>query len=264
MMHHLSPQQLFRMFQEMARNWPPAQKISLPNMRASQKLMQMQVAPLHQHFAQATVWKKQIAMHRMFITCWTSWPLLLFPTAHTVNAALRFPRQMAPVSFLQEAPWIAQGWTELPISVEACWDILLNDASLAHHFSGVTVLEHQRGTSIALGAERSVRLDGLVMVYERFDVFEDDDNERCFSFCFIAATVPNFVCVSQAREECRCEASAETNATTSIFTATTAVKPGWLPRWLGYPISRSSLQNSFQGAATRMLEAVEAGLLPLS
>ena len=205
---------------------------------------------------------------------------LVFRTTAVVAFLFGSMQEFAPESFLQTAPWIFGGQpTELPISVQDCWNIITDTDALPFWFPEVTnvryTLEPSLDNGMGVLGRRVVDFNpintnlilylaqlGPIEIDEIIDIWEPDgEDQRRFSFYFVETDRPVFLSFKQVREEFRCEAVTETRST---FTYTVAVAPGLVTALAGFVV-KPAFRDIFQRLVpARLLESVEAGTLPLS
>jgi len=192
---------------------------------------------------------------------------LVFRTTAVVAFLFETMQDFAPESFLQTAPWIFGGQpTELPISVQDCWDIITDTDTLPFWFPEVTDVRYtiepspgvpgRRFVDFSLAQLVSIEADEIVDIWE-----PDGEDQRRNSFYFVETNLPVFLSFKQLREEFRCDAVTETSST---FTYTVAVAPGLVTALAGFVV-KPAIRELFQRRVpARLLESVEAGRLPLS
>ena len=193
---------------------------------------------------------------------------LLLPT---LVVALSFPLAFAPESFLTTAPWIFKAITELPVSVDDCWNIITDDGAWQFWFPEVTNIRNIVPPGV--GGNRLVDFNlkftnkvvfilllGPVTLDEYFDIWEPNGSTRRYSYYIQSTSRPNFMTYTMARNEYVCE----TSGSNSVFTKTVALEPGILTNALSF-ITRPAFEELFLILnPRRLLEAIEAGQLPRS
>jgi hypothetical protein len=162
---------------------------------------------------------------------------------------MRFPLQPAPHSLLVEAPWIFRSEILVEgMTVQECWDIILDDGAWAKWHPEVTDIRWKDPTR-GVNAERNVTfkdalfmvlLAGPMVIEEHFDVWDDaSDEKKLFSFYFVSFNKPSFLTYRAGREEFRVERT----ETGCKFTRVLAVEPSFLTRYVFACLARPRLSN---------------------
>lgn len=178
-----------------------------------------------------------------------------------VDAQFIFDLEAVDQDFLTTAPWVITSSTDLPISVDDCWNIITDDCALPLWFPEVTNVKYTNEPG-RVGTMRTIVFDGgclnnlitlgKVDLEEEFDVWEDTGPRRRFSFYFAGVSKPPFYLWEGGREEYKCEESTTTTnaasatsstsssrqiitnttqtTTTSRFTYTVALAPGFVAK----------------------------------
>lgn len=175
-----------------------------------------------------------------------------------------FSLRQVPPSFVNEAPWIFRSELILEnVSVQDCWDIVLDDNNWKHWHPEVTKIEWEGQKSPAAGTVKppggpgsrrvvkfsdslfDVLLAGPVQLHEHFDVWDESSpHKKEFGFYFVGMTRPNFLTYRALRESFMIEE--HKNGKGCKFTRIVAVEPSFLTRYLLGFVVYPRLANLFE------------------
>lgn len=173
----------------------------------------------------------------------------------------------APADYLTDScAWKWSSTTDLPVSVDDCWNIITDNESLQYWYPELTVLEEANPGTV--GGTRTVQFSdcimnalsfGCVRIDELFDVWEDTGDTRRFQFTFTGINRPPCASWTAGREEFKC---VSTGATTSQFVRSAAFGPGFITTGACVVVQPrlNCIFNTLSPA--RMLKSIEQGLLP--
>lgn len=176
-----------------------------------------------------------------------------------------------PKSFLETAPWIFKSEVELDISVDTCFQILLDDKAWSIWHPEVTNIKWQTLGPIQKDSIRTVMykdwmsyllLGGPITMEEKFDSFDDSSaTTKRFSISFTALSRPACMVYKACREEFQVEENQQGGCK---FTRTVAIDPAFLPRYAFGCMTYPTLKKTFaEKCPARLEKAVKEKRLPI-
>lgn len=175
-----------------------------------------------------------------------------------------------PESFLETAPWIFRSEVELDISVEACFQILLDDKAWRIWHPEVTNIQWQTSKPIQKDSVRTVLykdwlsyllLGGPITMEEKYDTFDDSGSTKRFAVSYTAISRPACMVYKACREEFKVQ---ECNGGCK-FIRTVAVDPAFLPRYVFGCLTYPTLKKTFtKKCPERFEKAVRESTLPIA
>jgi hypothetical protein len=176
-------------------------------------------------------------------------------------------------TFLETAPWVFKSEIELDISVEECFNILMDDRAWKLWHPEVTDIQwktdppHGRNGSVRTVVYKDwvsyLMLGGPVAMEEKFENCTDTGPTRAFTVSFTATGRPTWMFLRASKEHFQVE-PIENSPGRCKFSRTVAVDPAFLPRYIFYFITYNSMKHTFTNKCPqRLLNAVQEKKLPI-